>query len=62
MIQLCYNKLVQATKARVGLGVLSTRLIGWAWECVVCSLVDPKRFIPEGTPFVSVPSYKHPYA
>ncbi len=51
-----YNNVVQANKARVVLGVTSTRLLGWAWECVVCSLVAPKRFIPEGTPFASLPS------
>jgi hypothetical protein len=57
-----YDKVVQATKARFDLGVPSTRLIGWAWRCVVCSLVDPKRFTPEGTPFGSIQSLKHPYA
>ena len=45
VVQLCYNKVVQATKARVVLGVTSTRLVGWAWRCVVCSLVDPKILI-----------------
>ncbi len=62
VVELCYDKVVQATKARFVLGVTSTRLVGWAWRCVICSLVDPKRLIPEGTPFGSILSWKHPYA
>ena len=30
VIQSWYNEVVQASKARVGLGVQSTRFIGWA--------------------------------